>query len=171
MSQPNPDDVDIVPASVMPSLSVARSVTASFAPSYVPVAVFVGGTSGIGRAMAENLARYTKGNAHIILVGRNRNAAESIIHSFPKPNSVETSHEFIECDATSMKNVDGVTKNLLARLGKINFLILSPGFLSAAGRDETEEGMDKRLALNYYARWKFIRDLMPLMSAAKSKSG
>jgi len=35
------------------------------------------------------------------------------------------------------------------------------------GRDETVEGLDKKLALNYYARWKFINDLMPLLRKAK----
>lgn len=152
----------------MPSLNAARSVTASFTPSYVPVAIFVGGTSGIGQGMAESFARYTKGNAHIIIVGRNRKAAESSITSFPKPTSAEAVHEFVECDATLMKNVDAVTKDLLARLGKINFLVLSPGYLSTSGREETKEGIDKRLALNYYARWKFIRDLCPLLKKAKA---
>ncbi|KAJ6467045.1 hypothetical protein DFH09DRAFT_929905, partial [Mycena vulgaris] len=47
----------------------------AFAPSYIPVAIFVGGKSGIGQGMAEAFARHTKGNAHIVLVGRNRAAA------------------------------------------------------------------------------------------------
>ena len=55
----------------MPSLAAARAANAAFSPSYFPVAIFVGGTSGIGEATARAFARYTKGNAHIILVGRN----------------------------------------------------------------------------------------------------
>ena len=35
------------------------------------------------------------------------------------------------------------------------------------GRDETAEGLDKRIALSYYARWKFINDLMPLLRKTK----
>lgn len=37
------------------------------------------------------------------------------------------------------------------------------------GRDETSdsEGLDKKLALHYYARWKFIKDLIPLLRRAK----
>jgi NAD(P)-dependent dehydrogenase (short-subunit alcohol dehydrogenase family) len=155
----------------MPSLSIVRAANAKFAPSYIPVALFVGGTSGIGQAMAEAFARYTKGNAHIIICGRNRAAAESIIASFPKPTVTEDAqrpvHEFVSCDATLMKNVHGVTTDLLARLPKLNFLVLSPGYLSLNGLDETEEGIDRQLALRYYARWKFISELMPLLRNAK----
>ena len=39
--------------------------------------------------------------------------------------------------------------------------------LTLKGRDETSEGLDRKLALNYYARWKFTNDLMPLLRKAK----
>jgi hypothetical protein len=122
--------------------------------------------------MAENFARYTKDNPNtrIVIVGRNKAAAQSIISSFPKPpTSSDTGplHEFVSCDATLMKNIHLVSKDLLTRLPKINFLILSPAFLSTEGRNETEEGIDKSLALHYYARWKFIHNLMPLLRKAK----
>jgi NAD(P)-dependent dehydrogenase (short-subunit alcohol dehydrogenase family) len=133
----------------------------------------VGGTSGVGEAMAKAFARYTKGNARIIIVGRNKAAAEAIFASFPKPTAVSDSgplHGFVHCDATLMKNVHATAKDLLAKLHTINFLILSPGYLATGGRDETEEGIDKRLALSYYARWKFIQDLMPLLQKAKGLS-
>lgn len=47
--------------------------------SDIPVAVFVGGTAGIGQGMAEVFHKHTNGNGHIVLVGRNRDAAEKII--------------------------------------------------------------------------------------------
>jgi NAD(P)-dependent dehydrogenase (short-subunit alcohol dehydrogenase family) len=138
----------------MSSLSEVRAANAAFSPGYLPVAVFVGGTSGIGESMAKAFARYTKGNARIIIVGRNKSAAKSIIESFPKPTVTSDSgplHEFVHCDATLMTNVHATTKEL-TKLSTVNFLILSPGYLSTGGRDETEEGMGQLLALNYYAR-------------------
>ena len=155
----------------MPSLAVVRAANAKYAPAYIPHALFVGGTSGVGQAMAEAFARYTKGNAHIILCGRNRAAAEAIINSFPKPTVQDGAerpvHEFVQCDVTLMKNVEATTSELLARLPKLNYLVLSPGIFVFHGRDETEEGIDKKLAVHYYARWKFTNDLLPLLRKAR----
>jgi NADP-dependent 3-hydroxy acid dehydrogenase YdfG len=64
-----------------------------------PVAVFVGGTSGIGQGMAEAFNRHTKGNAHIVLVGRNRDAAESIISKMKIAVSKERRYEVIPVDS------------------------------------------------------------------------
>ena len=120
--------------------------------------------------MVEAFARYTKGNAHIIIIGRNRTAAEAIISSFPKP-TVEKGgerpvHEFVPCDASLMKNVHATTTELLSRLPKVNFLVLSPGYLSLSN-EQTDEGIDPRFVLYYYARWKFTHDLLPLLHNAK----
>ncbi|KAJ7614894.1 NAD(P)-binding protein [Roridomyces roridus] len=151
----------------MPSLSTVRAFNARFTPSYgTPVAIFVGGTSGIGQGMAEAFARHTKGNAHIVLVGRNRAAGEAILATFPKPTARGAKHEFVECDVSLMKNVRRTAEELVTRLPKINFLALSTGVMTLNGRDETEEGIDKKLAVHYYGRWRFIRDLMPALEAA-----
>ncbi|KAF9460999.1 hypothetical protein BDZ94DRAFT_1310971 [Collybia nuda] len=152
----------------VPSLAAVRASNAAFSPSYTPVALFVGGTSGIGQGIAEAFARHTHGNAHIIIIGRNRSAADSIIARFPKPTATTgITHEFIQCDVTRMRNVQVVTKELLTRVPKINFLVMTPGIATMKGRDETDEGIDKKLALHYYTRWKFTNDLMPSLLNAK----
>ncbi|KAK7037641.1 hypothetical protein VNI00_010858 [Paramarasmius palmivorus] len=137
--------------------------------SSLPVGVFVGGTSGIGQGMAEAFATHTSGNAHIVIIGRNRSAAESIISKFPRPSSSEAKHEFIQCDVTLMKNVKKATDQLLATVpgGKINYLAMSPGYVTVKNRDESEEGIDRKMAVHYYARWKFINDLLPALRKAK----
>lgn len=137
-----------------------------YSPNYPPVAVFVGGTAGIGRGMVDALARYTNGNASIIIIGRNRAAAEEILSHLPKPTNSQVKHEFIQCDVTRMKNVHATTQEILSRHPKINFLVLTAGFMSTKGRDETEEGLDKKLAAHYYSRWKFIDELLPALRRA-----
>lgn len=150
----------------MPSLSLIRASNAAFHSSYPPVAVFVGGTSGIGKAMVERFARSSKGNSSIIIVGRNRAAAETIFASLPSP-AASSAREFIQCDASLMSNVHKASQEILSRFNKINYLILTPGILSLKGRDETSEGIDNKLALHYYARWRFIYDLLPSLERAK----
>jgi hypothetical protein len=45
---------------------------------------------------------------------------------------------------------------------------MSPGIMTMSGRDETEEGIDKKLAVHYYARWKFLHDLLPALVKANN---
>lgn len=151
----------------MPSLSAVRASNAAYKPTYIPTAVFVGGTSGIGAAMASSFAHITNGNANIIIVGRNRSAATSLLAAFPSPPP-SAKHGFIEIqDATDMNEVHSVTQGLLASLPRINFLVLSTGYLNLGGRDETAAGIDKHLAVSYYSRWKIIHDLLPSLEASR----
>ncbi|KAF9443919.1 NAD(P)-binding protein [Macrolepiota fuliginosa MF-IS2] len=150
----------------MPSLSLVRKVNAAFQPRYTPTAVFVGGTSGIGRGMVEVFAQITQGKSDIVIVGRNQNAAENIFSNLPHPNDRTYKRDFIQCDVTRMKNVQAATTDILTRYPKINFLVLSTGIMTMKGRDETEEGLDTKLAVHYYSRWKFVKDLLPSLNKA-----
>ncbi|KAG8926484.1 hypothetical protein FRC02_008860 [Tulasnella sp. 418] len=149
----------------MPELSVAKTTNSAFSPIYRPVVLIVGGTSGIGRGVAERFAHYTQGNAHILICGRNRVAAEEIIASFPK--HPESLYEFVECDASLMKNVVQVSSVLKSKLTTLNYLVMSQGIFTFQGRTETAEGIDHKLALHFYSRWKFFDELSPLLLKAK----
>lgn len=46
---------------------------------------------------------------------------------------------------------------------------MSPGAMIPSGSDETEQGIEKKVALHYYARWKLLRDLLPAVVKAKNK--
>ena len=61
----------------MPSVQIAQDFNAKVlaersTSATIPVALFVGGTSGIGQGAVEAFAKYTNGNAHVIICGRNR---------------------------------------------------------------------------------------------------
>ncbi|PVG01539.1 NAD(P)-binding protein [Serendipita vermifera] len=163
---------------MLPSKTAIASATASnalFNPATRPIALFFGGTSGIGQAMAKQLAKQTNGRAHIILLGRNQAAAEKIISSFPKtdastPPDHASDYSFVKVDASSMEEVRQATSQLSSLLPKINFIVTSTGYVTTKGRDETPEGLDRKLACNFYARFRFIHDLVPLVEKA-AKNG
>ena len=159
------------PAANMTSLSAIRAFNeAALSPkTYLPVGVFLGGTSGIGEGLAEAFANHTKGNAHIVIVGRNQSAAEAIIAKFPKPTSTDAKHLFVKCDVASMTSVRGATSEILAKYPKINYLAMSPGFMTLKGRDETEDGLDRKMAVHYYGRWLFAKSLIGALETAKSE--
>ncbi|KAJ3504203.1 hypothetical protein NLJ89_g8057 [Agrocybe chaxingu] len=163
----------------MPSLAIVKAANASFNPSYTPIIVITGATSGIGEAITRLFASLQKGRAQIYLVGRNRAAANSIIASLPQPppevskhNSSQTpaqgyTYEFIQCDVSLMKNVHDLARDLSSRLPHLNFLVHSAGVIGLSRREETSEGIDLKLASRYYARWTLTNDLLPLLRKAK----
>ncbi|KAF7365720.1 hypothetical protein MVEN_00445700 [Mycena venus] len=155
----------------MPTLAVAEATNLAFAPSYIPVAIFAGGTSGVGQAMVEAFARQTNGHAHIILIGRNLTTAAKILARFPKPAEADGwAHEFVACDAMSIASVRAVCAGLRARLIRVNFLVMS-----AAGQKgnslvecgETHEGLDNHLVMRYFSRYVYTKELLPLLLQAR----
>lgn len=155
------------------ALVSAKASNAVFVKSltYRPTAVFVGGTSGIGRAMAEALANYTNGEARIILIGRNEAAADEILSSFPKPkDGHDSGSRFITCDVSLMKNIKACTTQLLSELDELHYLVMSTGYLTWRGtHDDNSEGIDKKMALNYYTRFLFAYELLPLLEKTREK--
>ena len=96
---------------------------------------------------------FVPGNARILICGRNKASAERIIATFPKtPNS---QYEFVECDASLMKNVVKAAADIKSRVGgPINYLVLSQGIMTTNGFDATAEGIDRKMSLHFYSRWK-----------------
>lgn len=65
-----------------------------------------------------------------------------------------------------MRNCDELCDELKRRESKINCLFLTAGFMALRGRTETDEGIDCKMSVNYYARIRCILNLMPLLTAA-----
>ncbi|KAF7320604.1 hypothetical protein HMN09_00145000 [Mycena chlorophos] len=153
----------------MPSIAAIQTSNASYAPPYLPVAIFFGGTSGIGRATAEAFAKHTEGNAHIVIVGRNAGAARELLDSLPKPSSIASGwkHEFVDGgDAALVANVHALVPRLPSR---VNFLVMTAGYFSLAGRNDTSEGLDSKMALTYYSRAALVMGLLPALRNAAAQ--
>jgi NAD(P)-dependent dehydrogenase (short-subunit alcohol dehydrogenase family) len=151
----------------MPSLTDAKRSNAAYKPSYpgIPVAVFVGGTSGIGQAIAQLFTSSLSGRAHIILVGRNEAAATRILDSLPTSGSTgepAVIRQFIPFDFLELSNVKTVITTLLnqVQVKKINYLILSAGYANPLQAEGQILG-------SYYHRFKFIHESLPLLQKAR----
>ncbi|KAJ7254756.1 NAD-P-binding protein [Mycena rebaudengoi] len=150
----------------MPDLSTVRKFSTAWAPAYTPVGIFVGGTSGIGQGIAEAFARHTKGNAHIVIVGRSSAAAAAILASLPPASaSTDAARDFIPCDLTSIASVKRAAAALGARFPRINLLVTTAGTINFESAI-TSEGLEVSTALWYYARWALIAGLLPTIRAA-----
>ena len=117
--------------------------------------VVVGGTSGIGRAIALSISQHCP-SAHITIIGRNTSAADAILPQ------LGTNSQFIRADVSLMSEIRATTKKINA----VDMLILTQGILIMAGRTPTTENIDNKLALHYYGRILFVQELLPLLRSA-----
>jgi NADP-dependent 3-hydroxy acid dehydrogenase YdfG len=92
------------------------------------VAVFVGGTSGVGEYTIKSLAKYAA-KPRVYIVGRSQEAADRIIQECSQLNSKGT-FQFIQSDISVMKNVDEVCRQLKRKETVINILFESQGSMA-----------------------------------------
>ena len=133
------------------------------------VAVFVGGTSGIGLFTAREFVRNTK-SPRVYLIGRNATEATKIIEEL---HSINTTSQvsFIQKDISLLKSVDETCNEIKSKEKQVNMLVMTSGYLTLSGRDETVEGLDRKFSVHYYARMRFIQQLTPLLDTASEANG
>lgn len=134
-----------------------------------PVGIFVGGTSGLGRATAYEFVKNTR-SPTVYVVGRNEASGEELIEQMKKANSSKDSkYYFLKHDTSSIKDCDKLCSIIRQKEQKVNLLYISSGILSVSKRTETDEGIETRLATNYYGRWRIVDQLVPLVQKAADK--
>jgi len=112
--------------------------------------------AGIGAGVAKAFAKYgpTDANApYIILIGRNRQRADDVINEMKKHNG-NGKYEFIQGDLSLMKGVRGVAAEIAGKVEGINYLCMSQGIMSLKTKDDTEEGIDRKMSVHFYSRYK-----------------
>lgn len=116
-------------------------------------ALVVGGTGGIGYAIASRIA--SEPTASVVISGRNK-------PTFP----LSANMEYRPLDASSLRAIKKYTDEFKAASGpdqKLDYLVLTNGILTTAGRTETPEGLDNKMALHYYSRFLLVRELDSLL--------
>ncbi|KAF5968007.1 Dehydrogenase/reductase SDR family member on chromosome X [Fusarium bulbicola] len=116
-----------------------------------PRALFIGGTSGIGLALAHHISAAPE--AIVTVCGRT------------KPTNLPSNIKFSPIEATSMRAIKQWTDNFKQTFtgNQINMLIMSQGTSNFTGRDETNEGIDRKMALHYYGRQLIVCELTPVL--------
>ena len=123
-------------------------------------ALITGGTSGIGRASANKLAKL---GIHVIVVGRNAERGERTIREIRATGSQA---DFISSDLRDASTARQVAKRAL-ELGKghVDILINSAGvFPFGPTHEMTEELFDSVYSLNVKAPYFLVSELAPLMA-------
>ncbi|KAK0729626.1 hypothetical protein B0H67DRAFT_638223 [Lasiosphaeris hirsuta] len=130
------------------------------------VAVFVGGTSGIGKFTIQALVA-TGIRVKIYLVGRksSRERTQAFIEELhtlnPKAEVIWT-----EAEVALLADVKRVCELIQSNESRVDLLFLTAGYAPFGTRAETAEGHEVVQALEYYSRMLFILRLLPLLSAS-----
>lgn len=132
------------------------------------VAVFVGGTSGIGQLTVRALVA-TGASVRIYLVGRK--SSEERTRAFilellainPKAEIIWT-----EGEVSLLAETKRVCEIIKSEESRIDLLFLTPGYAPFNTRQETAEGLEMVQSLAYYSRMLFIHHLLPLLNKAEA---
>ncbi|KAK5652873.1 hypothetical protein OQA88_9539 [Cercophora sp. LCS_1] len=148
----------------MVSLEQAQSSNARIA-SDLPaglVAVFLGGTAGIGKLALTAFAKKTV-KPRIYFLGRSKEKGDRIAAELKELNP-DGEYSFINSDVSLLHNVDDVCREIKSREKHINLLFLTTGTLQSGKK--TEEGLDLMVTVTHYSRIRFVVNLLPLVRRA-----
>ncbi len=113
-------------------------------------AVFVGGTGGIGRALAK---LFHQEGAMVTVVGQT-------LRDQLSPN-----FSFIPCDLSLMENAQNLAQNL--KKEKIDFLVFTTGIFAAPQKEITKEGLERDWAVSFLNRLVILDVLSPHLKGAE----
>lgn len=132
------------------------------------VAVFVGGTSGIGQLTIRALVA-TGASMRVYLVGRK--SSEERTNTFIQDlNTINPRAEVIwtEGEISLLAETKRVCESIRSKEPRIDLLFLTAGYAPLGTRKETSEGLEIAQSLEYYSRMLFVLHLLPVLSKAEA---
>lgn len=114
-------------------------------------AIVVGGTDGLGRAIARTLAAR---GADVTVVGRSERDAAAL------------GLRFVRADLSSMAAATAVGAELPANA---DLIVLTTGIIAARTREVTAEGLERDMAISFLSRLAVLRTLLPRLTAARPR--
>lgn len=132
------------------------------------VAIFVGGTSGIGKFTVRALVA-TGASVRIYLVGRK--SSEERMHTFIQElHTINPKAEVIwtEGEVGLLAETKRVCEAIKSKESRVDLLFLTAGYAPFSTRKETAEGIEITQSLEYYSRILFVLHLLPLLGEAEA---
>ncbi|KAK1968689.1 hypothetical protein LY78DRAFT_631295 [Colletotrichum sublineola] len=148
-------------------IAQVRQSNAKLTAETVPrTAVFVGGTSGIGKlTLAELVSLGLPVKAYVVGRKATEVATRPLLEDLRRRNpSAEL--VWVEGEVSLLSETRRICEWIKARESRLDFLCLTAGYAPFGGRNNTAEGLDVTHALEYYGRMLFTLHLLPLLRAA-----
>lgn len=118
------------------------------------IAVVVGGTSGIGREAARELARQ---GHEVVVVGRNAQRGEAVVASLRETSGPAS---FLAADVSTHDGVRAAARGIADRCDRIDVLLHTTGVLTFADV-RTPDGLHPFFAVNFLSRYHLTQLLLP----------
>ena len=132
------------------------------------VAVFVGGTSGIGKLTIKALVS-TGASTRIYIIGR-KSSEERTNVFIQELRDINPKAELVwtEGEISLLADTKRVCEVIKSKEAHIDLLFLTAGFAPFGTRKETAEGIEVAQSLAYYSRMLFIQHLLPLLEKSEA---
>lgn len=132
------------------------------------VAVFVGGTSGVGKLTVRALVG-TGASLRIYLVGR-KSSEERTMAFIQELHAINPKAEVIwtEGEISLLAETSRLCQVIKGKETRIDLLFMTAGYAPFGPREETAEGLEITQSLEYYSRMLFVLLLLPLINRAES---
>jgi hypothetical protein len=124
--------------------------------------LITGGTNGMGKGVAGALAGMDDQRHEIILLCRSAGLGAATADELERTTG-NKKISIVLCDLSRLSDVRHAVQEIQARHGYLDGLFINAGLGYAAGRVETEDGMDSHFQVNYLAQFMLTLNLLHLL--------
>lgn len=127
-----------------------------------------GGTNGMGKGLAKELAYLDNQEHELIILCRSRELGQATIDEFEK-DTKNRKVSIVLCDLTKLSDVKNAINEIQNKHAYLDGIFINAGIGYAAKRVETEDGMDSHFQVNYLSQFMLVLNLLSLLE--KSDKG